>query len=399
MSSPPREEGPHRRLIIVGATPPPNHGSAAATVHLIEAVTKAGAFAAHLETGDDDRPVFSLGALDPANVYYGFKHLFKLALILRRNPGADVYVPISQNRWGFFRDSLLIRLAALARRDVVVHLHGGGFGDFYASRRGLERRWISGSFRHVTEAWVLTPTLHDIFDGLLPRERVRVLENMSDDVGPPVTEPRSEPRLHVLFLSNLVPEKGHPDLLSALETMAARGSAGVDLRLAGQVAPAEAEEVERRALALRDAGIGVELVGPVSGAEKLAQFRWADVLALPSHYPPEGQPIVLPEAMSAGLAVIGSDHAGIPWTVRDGEEGIIVGKRDIAAIAAAIERLRDDPALLAAMGASGRARYEANYDRSSYDRRVAELLASGSAELNAGQSSSIPSETQKKIPR
>ena len=117
MSAPPSP------LIVIGPTPPPVHGSAVATKHLVDAVAEAGALAAHLETGEDDRSTSKLGALDPLNVYLGLKHVALLVWLLARNRGADIYVPISQNLWAFARDAIFIRLGALARRRVVVHLH------------------------------------------------------------------------------------------------------------------------------------------------------------------------------------------------------------------------------------------------------------------------------------
>ncbi|MCO5327222.1 MAG: glycosyltransferase family 4 protein [Solirubrobacterales bacterium] len=110
------------------------------------------------------------------------------------------------------------------------------------------------------------------------------------------------------------------------------------------------------------------------GEGKLELYRWADVLALPSRYPPEGQPLVLLEAMSAGLAIIGSDHSGIPHTVIDGEHGLIVPKGDVEALAEAIDRLRTDRELLARLGAAGRERFDDRYAVPAYERRVEALL-------------------------
>ncbi len=220
---------------------------------------------------------------------------------------------------------------------------------------------------------MLTEFHRDIFGPLIAASRVRVIENSSDDMGPPRVAARDDERLRLLFLSNLMPEKGHADLLAALESLAERGSGGIDLRLAGGVDPDVAARVRERAEALANAGIGVELLGRVEGERKREQFRWADALVLPSHFL-EGQPIVLLEAMSAGLPIVASDSSGIPFTVLDGEQALIVGAGDIEALAAAIERLRDEPALRERLGRSGRERYEQRYTHPSFATRVAELL-------------------------
>ncbi len=376
-----------RPLIVIGPTPPPVHGSAVATKHLVDAVSEAGALAAHLETGEDDRSTSKLGALDPLNVYLGLKHVAMLAWLLVRNKGADVYVPISQNVWAFARDAIFIHLGAIARRRVVIHLHGGYFGVFYAKSGAIGRRWIEATMARVDEAWVLTELHRDIFGDLIPADRVRVIENSSDDFGPPLTEPRDEPqRLRLLFLSNLMPEKGHADVLSALELLARRNGGeggGIDLRLAGGVDPDVAERVHERAASLAVADIGVELLGRVEAEVKREQFRWGDVLILPSHFL-EGQPIVLLEAMSAGLPIIASDSSGIPATALDGEQALIVPVGDIEGIAAAIERLRDDAALRGRLGSSGRARFEERYTHPAFAARVADLLVRRASPRDAG---------------
>lgn len=366
-----------RKLILIGPTPPPIHGSAFATLHLIEAVDHAGAFGAHLETGEDDRPVFNTGVFDFQNVYLGVKHVLTLILMLIRNRDADVHVPISQNRWGFARDAIFIWIAHLARRKVIVHLYGGLFGDFYAGLKGVERAFVRRTFGCVDAAWVETENRRTVFSALLPPEAVRVVENTADDCGPPMREARraaDAERLRILFLANLIPTKGHRELLAALERLADRGQSGIDVRLVGEVQPDEAELVRAAAGRLGPAGITVELLDAVMGEDKLALYRWADVLALPSRYPPEGQPLVLLEAMSAGLAIIGSDHSGIPHTVIDGEQGLIVPKGDVEALAEAVVRLTGDRELLAQLGAAGRDRYDDRYSLASYERRVKDLL-------------------------
>lgn len=373
-----------RKLILIGPTPPPIHGSAFATLHLIEAVAGAGALADHLETGEDDRPVFNTGVLDAQNLYLGVKHVLTLILLLLRNRDADVHVPISQNRWGFARDAVFIWIAHLARRRVIVHLYGGLFGDFYAGLGTFERTLVRRTFGCVDAAWVETENRRTVFSVLLPPESIRVVENTADDCGPPARDPDrpapGEPgdRLRILFLSNLIPTKGHRELLAALELLAGRAGdepLGIDVRLVGEVEPDEAALVRAAATRLAAAGADVELRDAVMGEGKLALYRWADVLALPSRYPPEGQPLVLLEAMSAGLAVIGSDHSGIPHTVLDGEQGLIVPKGNAEALAGAVERMRGDPELVARLGRAGRRRYEEHYALPAYEERVRALLA------------------------
>jgi glycosyltransferase involved in cell wall biosynthesis len=121
-------------------------------------------------------------------------------------------------------------------------------------------------------------------------------------------------------------------------------------------------------------GIHVDLAGAHVGADKVSDFQWADVFVLPSRYPPEGQPLVLLEAMAAGLPILSTRHSGIPHTVRADREGLIVEPGDVTAIADALERLMNDADLRERLGRAGRERYQAVYTPAAFQRRVAELF-------------------------
>jgi len=59
------------------------------------------------------------------------------------------------------------------------------------------------------------------------------------------------------------------------------------------------------------------------------------------------------EAQLSGLPVVATRHAGIPEVVIDGQTGLLVEEGDVKGMAAAIERLLQDPALSAQLGAAG----------------------------------------------
>ena len=359
---------------MVGPVPPVLHGVAFMTPHVLEGMRRADLLAAHLDTSDE-RPAYTTNTLDLLNVWLAVRHLLELVVLLVRHPRAQMYVPISQGRWGFLRDATLIGAARVARRPVTLHLHGGLFAEFYAEAAGWERWLIRRVLAQVDRAWVLTEAHRGMFDGLIERERVSVLENTSEDVGADgggAADGRADGEMRLLYLSNVFPEKGCFDLIDAGEGLGERAR-GIRLRLVGEAEPAVAEEVRRRGEELAAMGVEVEYAGTRTGAAKMAEYRWADAFALPSRYPPEGQPLVLLEAMSAGLPIVASDHSGIPWTVRDGVEGIIVPSADVAALGEAIARLRDDAALRAELGGNGRRRYEEAYGNEAFYRALSEL--------------------------
>ena len=66
-----------------------------------------------------------------------------------------------------------------------------------------------------------------------------------------------------------------------------------------------------------------------------------DVAVCPSDS--EGSPLSVMEYMDAGLPVVGTRVGGVPDLIDEGVEGLLVPRRDPAALAAALARLLRDP--------------------------------------------------------
>ena len=64
--------------------------------------------------------------------------------------------------------------------------------------------------------------------------------------------------------------------------------------------------------------------------------------------------MALMEAMATGCPVVATRVSGIPELVDDGKTGFLVEQRDATALADAIQRLVEDPALARRLGMAGR---------------------------------------------
>jgi glycosyltransferase involved in cell wall biosynthesis len=144
---------------------------------------------------------------------------------------------------------------------------------------------------------------------------------------PPNAEQSSAGRLRVLFAGAVGLWKGTPYLLEALRQL---GPDDVEGRFAGPVALAP-----EKLTAYRDVA---SFLGPVPRLQMPALYRWADVFVMPSLS--EGGPLVVYEALAAGVYVIATANAR---SVLSGTSAIgeIVPIRDVEAIADALRRRRD----------------------------------------------------------
>lgn len=108
-------------------------------------------------------------------------------------------------------------------------------------------------------------------------------------------------------------------------------------------------------------------------------YATADLFVLPTLA--DCFPLVIQEAMAAGLPVIATDVGAIGEAVRDGETGLLVPPGDVRALGAALDALVSDRARRRAMGERGRALAEQRFDSAANARRILgimRMVASGS---------------------
>jgi glycosyltransferase involved in cell wall biosynthesis len=334
--------------LLIGPVPPPVTGQAIAFSLLVEELKKARL----IVTADLSEP---LERRDQQFSLARGVQILRLAVSLAGlmpNTKA-VYLTIAQSRMGFLRDALFIAIACLWRRPVIAHLHGGNYASYYNSESPAMRFLIRKMLRKVKILIVLSDRLRCDFDflGTDFQPRLRTVRNASDL---PRGQPRKAPngKLCLLYLSNLVVEKGYMDCVDAMVHLRRLlPDVAVKLILAGTFflgkdeyrTTAEMEAALRehiRCLELEDT---IEVTGTVMGEDKIRLLESANIHLLPTYYRNEGQPITLIEAVSAGVPSVTTRWRDIEDIVAGGEAGIFVPPKNPLAIAEAIADLYNDP--------------------------------------------------------
>ncbi|MBK8082730.1 MAG: glycosyltransferase [Devosia sp.] len=167
-----------------------------------------------------------------------------------------------------------------------------------------------------------------------------------------------------LFVGALRYYKGLARLLEAAE------ATGYPVAIvgAGEQAPELADTVRHRRLA------NVHLLGAVGDADKLALLRAAFGFVFPSDLRSEAFGVALLEAAAESLPLISCEiGTGTSFANIDGETGFVLPPGDPVALAAAMRRLWDDPALTARLGHGARARYAAHFTAEAMGRAYAAL--------------------------
>jgi len=169
---------------------------------------------------------------------------------------------------------------------------------------------------------------------------------------PPEREP--DHGLEILCVGRLVPSKGQLILLRACAILLSRGRE-FRVRLVG-----DGPDLQHLQAFAEQEGIPAIFEGAKSHDETRQFLGRADIFALASFA--EGVPVALMEAMAMEVPCVSTSIAGIPELIRDGLDGLIVHASDAEVLAAALERLVEDPLLRRSLGIAGRKRVHDLYN-------------------------------------
>jgi glycosyltransferase involved in cell wall biosynthesis len=365
------EAGRDRVLVlIVGPTPPPYHGVAMAIQTLLDSKLHESFEVLHLDLADR-RGIGHVNKPDFHDVVLFIRQWFRLLRLLFRYRPRIMYFVLSQSTIGVLRDSLFVWPARLFGAKVVAHLHGAGFQDWFVHRWFPMRWYVRALMKTIARAIVLGESLRSQFQGLVAPGHIAVVPNGIPDCGVGCTGTfRLRRRWRVLYLNTLNKMKGALVLLEAIALMAQQ-RADIEFVFAG---PWSHDEHRREAdayIAAHQLAACITFTGQVAGEEKRALLHSADLFVFPG-IQQEGQPLVVLEAMAAGLPILFTNRGCLGETLRDGESGIEVPVGDAGALAAQIQRVLCRPDEMRRIGASARIKFEQEY---TLDRHLNRMIA------------------------
>ena len=257
--------------------------------------------------------------------------------------------------------------ARLARvRGMVAAISGLGFVFLSNS---LKMRLVRSVVARLYRIALGHPNSRVIFQNANDRDLLKSLGAVRDaqvvmirgagvdlDAYRALPEPPAPPVV-VTMVARLLRDKGVQEFVQAAGLLRQRGLP-VTMQLVGGVDsgnPASATQSEVDAWQ-RDGA--VQALGERSDVAAL--YAASHIAVLPSYR--EGLPKSLIEAAACARAVVTTDVPGCRDAIEAGETGLLVPVRDAQALADAIARLAEDPALRQAMGLAGRALAEREFN-------------------------------------
>lgn len=254
------------------------------------------------------------------------------------------------------RPARLMAKVAPAKTVLAICVHKPAF-DVEKSSPHFERTHYVCVGRHLADLAI---------ERGAPADRVHFVPNAVKPptvLATPFRDGVCSPR--IVAAGRLHPKKGFDVLIAALALLRDQGQA-FECEIAG-------EGDERAKLEGLIARHGLQdRVRLVGWRDVPAFLATGDVFAFPSYQ--EGFPLVLLEAMAAGLPVVSAAIPGPVEMIADGADGVLVPPGDPAALAQALAGLIATPKKASELGVAARAKVLADYGPESLRRRLDAVL-------------------------
>lgn len=352
---------PLARILLASPLPPPIGGIATWTEEVLATSLRARFALDVFDSAWDERGVRARSRWGLRRAIGAVVQLARYQRVLRRTRPVLVHVSSSYH-WGFLRDGAMVLIARALGTRVVLHLHGGDFGDFLSRLPRALQAAAHRVLRACDRIIVLDSGTEATVGALVGNNRTCRLPNaVAVPDAPAARAPGAGQPVRIVYVGALIEAKGVLDLLTAFQSVR-----GAVLTLVG---PLDASFAPRLRSHPALASPNVAMLAECPRSDVLTRIAESDLFVLPSHR--EGLPLSLLEAMAAGCAIVTTSVGAIPDVLRDGVEGRLVPPSDPEALGAAIQMLVDSPAQRAALGRAAHARARECYTREALAVRLA----------------------------
>jgi glycosyltransferase involved in cell wall biosynthesis len=283
------------RIIVIGPIPPPIHGYSVVTDFIVK---KLGEIAEVdvVDTAPDRRS---------RDVSYHAQRVMRASralwhLMRGRRASRSLYMAIAGGA-GVVYDLPLALVARLLGYRIFIHHHSFN----YINRRRWWTALLVGAAGAAATHICLGPEMARRLTALYPRAARTIVLSNAALMEPLEAAPARNGPLRLGFLSNLIREKGIDTAIEVTRLLRA-DNRDVVLAVAGPALAADTQLMLTRAK--DELGTAFDYRGALYGPDKAAFFRALDVFLFPSRYANEAQPLVVLEALAAGVPVMATQR-------------------------------------------------------------------------------------------
>ncbi|WP_372773170.1 glycosyltransferase family 4 protein [Mangrovibacterium sp.] len=352
-----------KKILFLSPLPPPIYGSNLSSLTCLKVIQQHPNFEVKNIQLNHPAKFIDLNKITLGKLFGGLILIGKTLAAVNRFKPDLIYIMPSTGGFSFIRDFGAALTFKLLNQRVIYHLRTQLCdGDL---NNGVKSFILKNAFKD-SAAIVLGKELMEGVNKYIPAEQIKILPNairktLSDGEFQSIQKERLKtPKLRLLFLSNMIKEKGWPQAIETARILKDR-DCDFDMTFAGSW-PSRAEEIEFQTL-VEEYGLQefVRHIGFIKGKKKQTTLAQSDLLIFPTAYRYEALPRVIIEAMEYGLPVIANSTAAIPSTIVDAYTGFLLVENTPQEIVEKID-LMHSKQKIAEMGRNARQRYADHYE-------------------------------------
>jgi len=354
-------------VIIIGKLPPPYFGPAIATEIILNSSLKKDFDLTHIDTRLNDS-IQTMGT-------FGWKKILQLIAIYSRfftaclkTNNKVVILPIAQQSAALYKDLVFILIGKLFRKKILLHLRGSNILNWFENTTNLNQKIFKFWFSRCAGAIVLGEKLRYLFQPFFSNEQIDVIPNGGNYHFP---EKIQSQKIEVLYLANLMHNKGLDLLLNALSKMEPVLKDKLHCSVVGTW---ETETFKNECLSIiTTKHLPVSIFPATGGMDKLQFFSNADLFVFTPRKP-EGHPWVIIEAMAAGLPIISTDQGAITESVIDGYNGFIISHENEKSLTEKLTKLVTEQNLMYEMSQNAKTQYNNHFTEKIMIEKLKKLI-------------------------
>lgn len=359
------------KILFIAPLPPPYAGPEVQTTILLNSSLKNDFnliyLCSNLHVKNQDK-----GKIDFASSIRFIKLIHKILVIFIIERPRIVYTQLSQNVTGFIRDSIVILACSIFGKKIILHFHGSNFKNFYNNQSRHFRLYIRFVLAKVYAFILQAHWTKQIFKQLAPGSHTEVIynpiQNERFSFEKKFLNRQPDGTVKIFYMSYLSIAKGFSVLVRAIREIV-KDNQDIQFLIAGGIINRERnifygqdgrkiefEDVDKIVHEIRnDSELCKHTVflNEINDEQaKRALFLRSDIFVLPSYS--EGCPMVILEAMAAGLPVIATPVGALPEIIEEGKNGFFVKIGDHFDLKEKILLLANNPLLRKEMARNNR---------------------------------------------